>query len=274
MNTPATDRPQPAAAEPTNADNTNPDAMTLDPMTHEPIRSALPDGHGEPTGHGEHGERPAGEALAVAMKPLLRGWLHLVLAPLCLIGCLVLALLADTTPARVGALVLGATATMLFGTSALYHRRYWSPRADTILRRLDHSNIYLIIAGTYTPFALTLLEGRQRVSLLVIVWVGALLGVAFRTFWVHAPRWLYTPIYVALGWVAIFYAGPLHAAGGTLVMTLIATGGILYTLGAVVYGFKRPDPWPRVFGFHEIFHACTVAAFIAHFIAAAIVLTR
>ena len=274
MNTPATDRPQPAAAEPTNADNTNPDAMTLDPMIHEPTRSALPDGHGESTGHGEHGEHLAGEALAVAMKPLLRGWLHLVLAPLCLIGCLVLALLADTTPARVGALVLGATATMLFGTSALYHRRYWSPRADTILRRLDHSNIYLIIAGTYTPFALTLLAGRQRVSLLVIVWVGALLGVAFRTSWVHAPRWLYTPIYVALGWVAIFYAGPLHAAGGTLVMTLIAAGGILYTLGAVVYGFKRPDPWPRVFGFHEIFHACTVAAFIAHFIAAAIVLTR
>ena len=95
MNTPATDRPQPAAAEPTNADNTNPDAMTLDPMIHEPTRSALPDGHGESTGHGEHGEHPAGEALAVAMKPLLRGWLHLVLAPLCLIGCLVLALLAD-----------------------------------------------------------------------------------------------------------------------------------------------------------------------------------
>ena len=158
MNTPATDRPQPAAAEPTNADNTNPDAMTLDPMIHEPTRSALPDGHGESTGHGEHGEHPAGEALAVAMKPLLRGWLHLVLAPLCLIGCLVLALLADTTPARVGALVLGATATMLFGTSALYHRRYWSPRADTILRRLDHSNIYLIIAGTYTPFALSLIH--------------------------------------------------------------------------------------------------------------------
>lgn len=207
-------------------------------------------------------------------KPLLRGWFHLVLAPICLVGCLVLAFLAPTVTGRVGAIVLGATGTQLFATSALYHRRYWSARADAVLRRIDHSNIYLIIAGTYTPFALVLLRGNERLSLLVIVWVGAIAGVLFRTFWISAPRWLYTPIYVALGWVAIFYAGALHASGGTLVMTLIALGGILYTLGAVVYGFKRPDPWPRVFGFHEIFHACTVAAFVVHFIAACIVVLR
>lgn len=216
----------------------------------------------------------APQELRRVAKPLLRGWFHLVLAPVCLIGCLVLVILAPTTPGRIGAAVLGATGTQLFATSALYHRRYWSHRADTILRRIDHSNIYLIIAGTYTPFALVLLHGSQRLSLLVIVWAGAIAGVLFRIFWVTAPRWLYTPIYVALGWVAIFYFGPLHAAGGTAIMTLIAVGGILYTLGAVVYGFKRPDPWPRVFGFHEIFHACTVAAFVAHFVAACLAILR
>ena len=203
-----------------------------------------------------------------AAKPLLRGWLHLVLAPLCLLACLVLVIIAPTTPGRVGAAVLGATGTQLFGISALYHRRYWSPRAEAVLRRLDHANIYLIIAGTYTPFALTLLSGSQRIQLLSIVWGGALIGVLFRVFWIGAPRWLYTPIYIALGWVAVFYFSPLLDAGGPLVMTLIAAGGVLYTLGALVYGFKRPDPWPTVFGFHEIFHACTVAAFIAHCIAA------
>lgn len=223
---------------------------------------------------GTFGSQLEDEVVRAARKPLLRGWFHLVLAPICLIGCIVLAVLAPTMPGRIGALVLGATGTQLFATSALYHRRYWSPRADAILRRVDHSNIYLIIAGTYTPFALVLLSGGQRVSLLVIVWVGALLGVLFRTFWVHAPRWLYTPIYVALGWVAIFYFQALHEAGGTAVVTLIATGGVLYTLGAVVYGFKRPDPWPRVFGFHEIFHLCTVAAFVVHFVAAALAILR
>ena len=214
------------------------------------------------------------EDIVRVAKPLLRGWFHLVLAPICLVGCLVLAILAPTTAGRAGAVVLGATGTQLFATSALYHRRYWSPRADAILRRIDHSNIYLIIAGTYTPFALVLLRGNQRMSLLLIVWIGAVAGVLFRTFWVGAPRWLYTPIYVALGWVAVFYAAPLHAAGGTAVMTLIAVGGILYTAGAVVYGFKKPDPWPRVFGFHEIFHACTVAAFVVHFVAACLVVLR
>ena len=221
-------------------------------------------GHAHPATTPVPGERE----LPVAMKPLLRGWLHLVLTPLCLAACVVMAALAPTTAGRVGAIVLGLTGTMLFGTSALYHRRYWNPRADAILRRLDHSNIYLIIAGTYTPFALTLLSGSQRVQLLVIVWTGALLGIAFRVLWIGAPRWLYTPIYVALGWVAVFYAGALYRGGGGVIMTLIALGGVLYTVGALVYGFKRPDPWPHIFGFHEIFHACTVAAFTVHCVAA------
>jgi hemolysin III len=159
---------------------------------------------------------------------------------------------------------------MLFGTSAVYHRGTWSPRVQGVLKRLDHANIFLIIAGTYTPFALLLLPPEQSRTLLLIVWTGALAGVLFRVLWVGAPRWLYTPVYVALGWVAVFYFGPLLQRGGVAVMTLIAVGGLLYTLGAVVYGTKRPNPSPRWFGFHEVFHVFTVAAFVVHYVAASL----
>jgi hemolysin III len=159
---------------------------------------------------------------------------------------------------------------MLFGTSAIYHRGTWSDSVRGLLKRMDHSNIFLIIAGTYTPFALLLLQPQQTRSLLLIAWIGAIGGVLFRVFWVGAPRWLYTPIYVALGWVAVFYLKPLYETGGAAVVTLIAIGGLLYTLGAVVYGTKRPNPSPRWFGFHEIFHVLTVAAFVVHYIAVSI----
>ena len=164
-------------------------------------------------------------------------------------------------------MVFVITAAMLFGTSAVYHRGNWSQKVHQVLKRLDHSNIFLIIAGSYTPFALCLLPTEQARTLLITVWAGALGGVAFRVLWVDAPRWLYTPIYVALGWVAVFYFTPLLAGGGAAVMSLIVGGGVLYTVGAGVYGTKRPNPSPRWFGFHEVFHACTVAAFITHFVA-------
>ncbi|MDF8263194.1 PAQR family membrane homeostasis protein TrhA [Luteipulveratus flavus] len=208
------------------------------------------------------------------VKPHLRGWLHAGMAPLALAASIVLIVLAPTERGRIGAIVFGITAVLLFTTSAVYHRGTWSPRLQGLLKRLDHSNIFLIIAGTYTPFALTLLPQRQAVQLLSIVWTGALLGVLFRVLWVGAPRWLYTPVYVALGWVAIFYFGPLLHAGGVAVVTLIAVGGGLYTLGAVVYGTKRPNPSPRWFGFHEVFHAFTIAAFVVHYIAASLAIYR
>ncbi|MDE9367207.1 hemolysin III family protein [Luteipulveratus sp. YIM 133132] len=208
------------------------------------------------------------------VKPHLRGWLHAGMAPLALAASIVLIVLAPTERGRIGAIVFGITAVLLFTTSAVYHRGTWSPRLQGLLKRLDHSNIFLIIAGTYTPFALTLLPQRQAVQLLAIVWTGALLGVLFRVLWVGAPRWLYTPVYVALGWVAIFYFGPLLHAGGVAVVTLIAVGGGLYTLGAVVYGTKRPNPSPRWFGFHEVFHAFTIAAFVVHYIAASLAIYR
>ncbi len=210
------------------------------------------------------------EEFVAAVKPRLRGWLHAGTFPLALVAGLVLTLLAPAGKARVGALVFTVTAALLFGTSALYHRGTWSARANGVLKRLDHSNIFLIIAGTYTPFALTLLPGDQARTLLLIVWLGALGGVLFRVFWVGAPRWLYTPIYVALGWVAVFYFGPLLHNGGPAIVTLMTVGGLLYTLGAVVYATKRPNPSPRWFGFHEIFHAFTVAAFVTHYVAASL----
>jgi hemolysin III len=207
------------------------------------------------------------ESVVDAVKPKLRGWLHAGMVPLTVAAGIVLIALAPSTPARIAAAVFSVTAWLLFGTSAVYHRGNWSPRVAGVLKRLDHSNIFLIIAGSYTPFAL-LLPGDQARTMLTIVWTGAIAGVLFRVLWVHAPRWLYTPIYVALGWVAVFYLGPLLQHGGPTIVALIATGGLLYTLGALVYGIKRPNPSPRWFGFHEIFHSLTVAAFIVHYVAA------
>ena len=163
--------------------------------------------------------------------------------PLALAAGIVLIVLSPTLTTRVGSAVFAFTALLLFTVSALYHRGTLVARTWAFLRRFDHSNIFLLIAGSYTPFTLILLEGSARVFLLVIVWTGAALGVAFRIFWIDAPRWLYTPIYFALGWVAIFYAGDFSAAGAA-VITLIAVGGGLYTLGGLVYGLKRPDPFP------------------------------
>jgi len=207
------------------------------------------------------------ESVVAAVKPHLRGWLHAGMVPLAVAAGIVLIVLAPNVPARIAATVFSITAWLLFGTSAVYHRGNWSPRVAGVLKRMDHSNIFLIIAGTYTPFSL-LLPRAQATQMLLIVWIGAVAGVLFRVFWVGAPRWLYTPIYVALGWVAVFYMGPLLHFGGPAIVTLIAVGGLLYTVGALVYGLKRPNPSPRWFGFHEVFHTLTVAAFTVHYIAA------
>ncbi len=203
-------------------------------------------------------------------KPLLRGWLHLGAAPLALIAGMVLMVFAPTLAGRASSAVFTLTAVMLFGTSAVYHRGNWSPKAQGVLRRMDHANIFLIIAGTYTPLSVMLLDGRTRIVMLAVVWTGALLGVLFRVLFLHAPRWIYVPLYVALGWVAMGYIGPFYQAGGAAVVWLIVAGGICYTVGAVFYGFKWPGKNARYFGFHEIFHALTVAGFVCHYIAAAI----
>lgn len=215
------------------------------------------------------------EDLVDHVKPHLRGWLHLGMVPVSLVLSVVLVALSPTTATRTAAVVFGLTAVLLFATSAIYHRGSgrWSPRVEAFLKRFDHANIFLIIAGTHTPFAVALLPEGQARTLLWTVWLGAVAGVVFRVFWVGAPRWLYTVVYVALGWVAVFYLVPFWRNGGPLIVTLIAGGGLLYTVGALVYGLKRPNPSPRWFGFHEVFHAFTVAAFTAHWVAALLATT-
>jgi hemolysin III len=205
-----------------------------------------------------------------SVKPHLRGWLHTGTFPLSLAAGIVLVVLADGTRATVANAIYAATAVLLFGVSGAYHRGHWSPRAEKRLKRLDHSNIFLIIAGTYTPFSVLLLRDDGGTTLLWIVWAAAIAGIAFRVFWVGAPRWLYTPVYIALGWVAVFYLPELLDTGGPAVVTLIAIGGGLYSLGGVVYALKRPNPSPRWFGFHEVFHALTLAAFVTHYVAISI----
>jgi hemolysin III len=211
--------------------------------------------------------------LVATVKPRLRGWLHLGMFPLAVLGGLALVLVSDPGPARTASAIFTVTASLLFGVSAVYHRGTWGPRAAGLLKRLDHSNIYLIIAGTYTPFAVTLLPWDQARVLLAVIWGGAAAGVAFRVLWTNAPRWLYVGLYIALGWVAVFYVVPFWQSGGAAIGILIALGGVLYTAGGVVYGVKRPNPSPRWFGFHEVFHAFTLAAFLAHFAAVSLAVT-
>jgi hemolysin III len=203
----------------------------------------------------------------VVLKPKLRGWLHAGMFPLALAGGIVLVVLARSPSVAVACSVYAVSALLLFGTSAVYHRGDWGPRGEAVLRRLDHANIFLIIAGTYTPLAVLLLPERPQAVLLSLVWAGAAAGIAFRVWWIRAPRWLYTLCYVALGWAAVFYLPAFARTGGAAVVALVIAGGLLYTAGALVYGLKRPDPWPRWFGFHEVFHTLTLAAFTAHFTA-------
>lgn len=201
---------------------------------------------------------------------MLRGVLHLAAFPLSLVAGVLLVLVANGTAARVSSAVYAASASVLFGVSALYHRGRWSVRARAVLQRIDHSNIFVLIAGTYTPVAVLLLTGAARVAVLVIVWSGAVTGVLLRVAWRSAPRWLFIPLYITLGWVALGVLPSLLHRGGPTLTLLLVTGGITYTVGAVIVAIRRPDPAPRVFGYHEVFHALTLGGYGAHY--AAIVL--
>jgi hemolysin III len=182
----------------------------------------------------------------------------------------VLLVLADGGRATAVAAFFAIASVLLFGISALYHRLGHDHRLTTTLRRLDHANIFLLIASTYTPIAVLSLPREGWLPLLALVWGGAAVGIGVRLGWSSAPRWLYVPIYVALGWAAVAWAGDLFAASrATMVLALI--GGVLYSAGAAVYGLRRPDPLPRTFGFHEIFHVLTVPAFLCHWSAVLLV---
>ena len=208
------------------------------------------------------------------LKPRLRGWLHAGSIPFVVAAGVVLITLAPSTGTKIGSAVFISSALLLLGVSAIYHRGTWQPGVWALLRRLDHSNIFILIAGTYTAFAMLLLHGNARVWLLSGIWAGALLGVLFRVFWTGAPRWLYTPIYIGLGWFAVFFvpdfvegADRLSTPIAIATLVLVVAGGLLYTLGGVIYGLKKPNPKPEWFGFHEVFHTFTIMAFIAHYVA-------
>jgi len=208
------------------------------------------------------------------LKPKLRGWLHAAIAPLAFFSFLVLLVLAESVRVRAGAAVFMFSAVLLFGVSAVYHTGRWGERAKIIWKRFDHASIFILIAGSYTPFALLLLTVTHAAIMLSLVWGGALLGVLFRIFWVTAPRWLYVPLYLLLGWAAVIYAGEFVRRSPTDVLVLMIVGGGLYSIGALVYGFKWPNPSPRWFGFHEVFHALTIAAFVVHYVGISILAYR
>ncbi|GHJ10915.1 membrane protein [Micromonospora humidisoli] len=203
-------------------------------------------------------------------KPRMRGWLHTYAFFVALVCGIVLSAIAATRPGwtpLVSCLIYSVTVCGLFGTSALYHRRVWSERGYQIMRRMDHSMIFVFIAGTYTPLCVLLLDRRTAILMLALVWGGALAGVAVKLIWPHAPRWVSAPLYLALGWVSVAILPQILRQGGVTVLVLLAAGGAVYSIGAVFYAVRRPNPWPTVFGHHEFFHACTLIAALCHHIA-------
>jgi hemolysin III len=205
----------------------------------------------------------------------MRGWLHAYACLVAVVCGVVLVTLAATRPGRaplVSSLVYSVTVCGLFGVSALYHRRVWSRRGFQVMRRLDHSMIFVFIAGTYTPFAVLLLPPAKAAVILGVVWGGAVAGVGLKLSWPHAPRWLSAPLYIALGWVAVVVMPDLLRTGGVAAVVLLVVGGLFYTAGAVCYALRWPDPWPTVFGHHEFFHACTLVAAVCHHVAVYLIL--
>jgi hemolysin III len=213
----------------------------------------------------------AGSGTAAAPAPMLprpswRGWIHTVMAPVALVLGLSLLIWARSPKSVFAVLVFTVASTVLFGMSALYHRVAWAPRTKRVLRRCDHANIFLLIAGSYTPISLLALPPVKGWPLFFLVWTIAVLGIAFNVFWITAPRWLYVGLYLAMGWLAMMYVVDFFRANAPM-MTLILVGGLFYTLGAVAYWLRRPNFWPTRFGFHEVFHAATAVAYLCHWAA-------
>jgi hemolysin III len=202
---------------------------------------------------------------AAKVKPRLRGVSHEYAFFVSIATGVALILAASDARARLAASIYAAAVTALLGTSALYHRVTWRPRARRWMRRLDHSMIFVLIAGTYTPVCLLALHGALAKTILIVVWAGALGGVVFKLAWIDAPKWVFALVYLALGWVSAAVFGELPAAVGWLGVAGLAAGGLLYTAGAIVYASGRPNPWPRTFGYHEVFHAFVLAAASLHY---------
>jgi hemolysin III len=208
----------------------------------------------------------------VELRPRLRGVSHQYAFFVSLVLGAVLVAIADGAGRRAAAGVFAAALATMFGVSALYHRITWEPRARRWMRRLDHAAIYLLIAGTYTPFALIALDGAWRWTILPLVWGGALVAIALKLAWTEAPKWLSVVIGIGLGWVGIVALPELWSYTGPSGVALLTIGGVLYTAGALVYARQRPDPVPMVFGYHEVFHAFVVAGAACQYTAVALFL--
>jgi hemolysin III len=212
----------------------------------------------------------SGKVMEELVKPRLRGVSHQWAFFVALVAGIVLVIAAPSGRATLAATIYAISVAAMFGASALYHRVDWkSLSARRWMRRLDHSMIYLLIAGTYTPFALLVLDGGLAQAVLIAIWGGAALGIGLKLLWPDTPKWLTAAVYVTLGWVAIIAFPQLASELGPVGMGLVAAGGILYTAGAVVYALRRPDPYPAVFGYHEIFHVLVIAAAVLQFVAVA-----
>ena len=211
-------------------------------------------------------------------KPRMRGWLHAYAFFVAIAAGVVLVTVAATigggTLPAISCAIYSLTVCGLFGASALYHRRVWSPRGYAIVRRLDHAMIFVFIAGTYTPFCVGLLPRTMAIVILSVAWGGAVLGVAMNLVTPDAPRWLAAPFYVALGWVAIFVLPEIARDSGLTAFALLLAGGVLYTVGAACYAMRWPNPWPTTFGHHEVFHAVTLLAALWQHVAVYVVLLR
>jgi hemolysin III len=208
--------------------------------------------------------------LATALaRPRLRGVFHLwAFVVFAALGAVLIAT-APGARERIAGAVFGIALALTFGVSALYHRVTWRPAARRVMRRLDHASIYLLIAGTYTPYGLLVLSGAWQFSVLGVVWIGAALAIAQRLIWVDAPKWLAALAGISLGWVGVVAFPQIVSETGSAGTALVVAGGLLYTLGAVVYVVQRPDPVPSVFGYHEVFHLMTIAAAACQFAAIA-----
>jgi len=210
-------------------------------------------------------------AAEVLTKPRMRGWIHFYSAWLAIIcGATLVSVSWAVSSPRAGhsTLVYAAATVAMFAVSATYHRVQWkSEAARNRMKRLDHSMIFMFIAGSYTPFARLVMPQNTGVQVLWIVWGGALAGIVLKVCWPSAPRWVGVPLYLLLGWVAVWYCPTILHEAGVAAMVLLAVGGVFYSIGGVFYGVRWPDPWPRTFGYHEFFHAFTAIAAILHYIA-------
>ena len=207
-------------------------------------------------------------------KPLLRGVFHQGAFFVAVIAAPLLIVSADGERRRLAATVFAASVAACFGASALYHRVNWSPRVRLWMQRVDHAGIYLLIAGTYTPVALLVLNGTWRPTILAIVWAGAAVAIVLGFAWVTAPRWLAAANAIALGWMAVAALPELVTRLHPAAMLLLVVGGLAYTAGAIVYARRRPDPVPHVFGYHELFHALTIVAITCQYVAIAFFVVR